>query len=80
VCTIIKAIHCYSSEDRCTKEGLQGLENKLTMGVLVSFNLCGFIHGLGTTFGTKDLRTMSHWISAFIIIYYYLIIKFELDK
>ena len=30
----------------------------------------------GTTFGTKDLRTMSHWISAFIMIYYYLINKF----
>ena len=31
---------------------------------------------LGTTFGTKDSRTMSHWISAFITIYYYLINSF----
>ena len=36
----------------------------------------GSIHGWGTTFGTKDLRTMSHWISVFIMIYYYLINKF----
>ena len=30
----------------------------------------------GTTFGTKDLRTLLRWISAFIMIYYYLINKF----
>ena len=36
----------------------------------------GGIHGWGTTFGTKDLRTMSQWISAFIMIYHYLINKF----
>ena len=32
-------------------------------------------HSWGTTFGTKDLRTMSQWISTFIMIYYYLISK-----
>ena len=31
----------------------------------------GGIHG--TTSGTKDLRTLSHWILALIMIYYYLI-------
>ena len=36
----------------------------------------GAIHDWATTFGTKELRTMSHWISAFIMIYYYLINKF----
>jgi hypothetical protein len=36
----------------------------------------GGIHSWGTTFGTKDLRTLSQWISAFITIYYYLINKF----
>ena len=44
---------------------------------IVNLNVVsGGIHGWGTTFGTKDLRTMSHWISAFIMIYYYLINKF----
>ena len=38
-------------------------------------NPLGFIHGLGTTFETKDLRTKLHWISKFIMIYYYLINK-----
>jgi hypothetical protein len=38
--------------------------------------LLGGIHSWETTFGTKDLRTMSQWISAFIMIYYYLINKF----
>ena len=33
----------------------------------------GAIHDWGATFGTKKLRTMSHWISAFIMIKYYLI-------
>ena len=37
------------------------------------FLVLGAIHDWGTTFGTKELRTMSHWISMFIIIYYYLI-------
>jgi hypothetical protein len=36
----------------------------------------GCIHGWGTTFGTKFLRTILQWISAFIMIYYYLINKF----
>jgi hypothetical protein len=31
------------------------------------------IHGWVTTFGTKELGTMSHWISAFIMVYYYFI-------
>jgi hypothetical protein len=34
------------------------------------------IHGWVTTFGTKELGTMSHWISAFIMVYYYFICKF----
>ena len=38
--------------------------------------LYGSIYDWGTTFKTKDLRTMSHWISVFIRIYYYLINKF----
>jgi hypothetical protein len=36
----------------------------------------GGICGWGTTFGTKDLRTMSHWVSEFITIYSYLINRF----
>ena len=36
----------------------------------------GGSHGWGTTVGTKDLRTLSHCISAFIMIYYYLINQF----
>ena len=40
----------------------------------------GSIHDWGTTFGTKELRTMSHWISALIRIYYYLTNKFKIDK
>ena len=31
----------------------------------------GSIHGWATTLGTKDLRTLSHWILTFIMIYYY---------
>ena len=38
------------------------------------------IHGWVITFGTKDLRTLLHWISAFIMIYYYLINQFNWDK
>jgi hypothetical protein len=34
------------------------------------------MHSWDTTFGTKDLRTLLHWIPAFIMIYYYLINKF----
>ena len=40
----------------------------------------GSIHDLGTTFGTKELRTMSHWILTFITICYYLINKIEINK
>ena len=42
----------------------------------ITFDDNGSIHGWGTTFRTKDLRTTSHWISAFIMDYYYLINKF----
>ena len=38
--------------------------------------ILGSVHGWGTTFGTKELRIMSHWISTFIMIYDYLINKF----
>ena len=36
----------------------------------------GSIHGWVTFFWTKDLRIMSHWILAFIMIYYCLINQF----
>ena len=29
--------------------------------------LIGAIHDWGITFGTKELRTISHWISAFFL-------------
>ena len=35
------------------------------------------IYGWGTTFKTKDLRTLSHWISAFIMIPIILINQFK---
>ena len=41
-----------------------------------SLNAIGSIHGWGTIFRTKDLKTMSHWVSVFIRIYYYLISNF----
>jgi len=58
---------------------LKGLKHLDQFGY-ESLNAIGCIHGWGTTFGTKDLRTMSHWISAFIMIYYYSISKFQIDK
>ena len=39
-------------------------------------DMMGGIHGWGTTFGTKDFRTLSHWISVFIMISYYSISQF----
>ena len=35
---------------------------------ILVYELMGPIHGWGTTFGTKELRTLSHWISTFIMI------------
>ena len=55
------------------KHGTQTFEAVVIVFLLL---VLGAIHVWGTTFGTKELRTMSHWILAFIMIYYYLINKF----
>ena len=60
----------------CTLDYLYSFLKSKVHKVYRKISGIGIIHGWDTTFGTKDLRTMLHWISAFIMIYYYLINKF----
>ena len=55
---------------------MKQLANKMVAWYFFVFSPGG-IHGWGTTFGTKDLRTMLQWILAFIMIYYNLINKLK---
>ena len=42
------------------------LQNMMTLQTNnITLKDIGSIHDWGTTFGIKELRTMSHWISAF---------------